>query len=137
MEPTVVSSGSRLLFNHLRANQKFSKRKMCRYTSLMCSTTSTLYAFQQPKSYICLLLLFCISAKYFDGSKQGCTYTSFTYFPRSQRIYIRLHKVTFERYLVVGCNFLDIIEIMSNCKTNTQGHIYTSILQGFSKSLVS
>ena len=30
--------------------------------------------------------------------------------------------------------FLDIIEIISNCNTNSQGRIYTSILQDFSKT---
>ena len=49
-------------------------------------------------------------------------------------VYIRPHIVTFYRYLVVGCIFLwllsyiykpfNIIEIMSNCNTNSQEHIY-------------
>ena len=67
--------------------------------------------------------------------------------PATNDVYIRLHKVTFYRCLVVGCIFLwllsyiykpfDIIEIMSNCNTNNQRRIYTSILQGFSKNLVA
>ena len=32
---------------------------------------------------------------------------------------------------------LDIIEIMSNCNINSQGRIYSSILQGFSKTMVA
>ena len=62
-------------------------------------------------------------------------------------VHMRPHKVTFYRCLVVGfiflwpldyiCKPLDIIEIMSNCNTNSQGRIYTSILQGFSKTLVA
>ena len=67
--------------------------------------------------------------------------------PAANDVYIRLHKVTFYRLLLVGCMFLlllsyiykplDIIEIMSNCNTNSQGRIYMSILQGFSKTLVA
>ena len=67
--------------------------------------------------------------------------------PAANNVYIRPHKVTFYRSLVVGCIFLwllsyiykalDIIEITSNCNTNSQGRIYTSILQGFSKTLVA
>ena len=61
--------------------------------------------------------------------------------------YIRPHKVTFYRCLVVGYIFLwllsyiykplDIMEIMSNCNTYNQGRIYTSILQAFSNTLVA
>ena len=64
--------------------------------------------------------------------------------PAAIDVYIRPHKVTF---LVVGYIFLwllsyiykvlDIIEIMSNGNTNSQGRMYTSILQGFSKTLVA
>ena len=67
--------------------------------------------------------------------------------PAANDVYIRPHKVTFYRCLVVGCIFfwllnyiykpLGIIEIMSNCDANSQGRIYTSILQGFSKTLVA
>ena len=67
--------------------------------------------------------------------------------PAANDVYIRPNKVTFYRYLVVGCVFLwllsyiykplDIIEIMSNCNTNSQRRMYTSILQGFSKTLVA
>ena len=32
---------------------------------------------------------------------------------------------------------MDIIEIMPNCNANNQGHIYTSILQGFSNTLIT
>ena len=62
-------------------------------------------------------------------------------------VHIRPHKVIFYRCLDVGCVFLwllncnykplDIIEIMSNCNTNSQGLIYMSILQSFSKTLVA
>ena len=67
--------------------------------------------------------------------------------PAANNVYICSHKVTFYRCLVVRCIFLwllsyiykvlDIIEIMPNCNTNSQGRIYTSILQGFSKTLVA
>ena len=67
--------------------------------------------------------------------------------PAANEVYIRPHKVTSYRYLVVGCIFLwllsyiwkllDIIEIMSNCNTNSQGRTYLSTLQGFSKPLVA
>ena len=67
--------------------------------------------------------------------------------PATNDVYIRPHKVIFYRCLVVGYIFLsllsyiykalDIIEIMSNCNTNSQGRIYTSILQGFLKTLVA
>ena len=62
-------------------------------------------------------------------------------------VYICLQKITFYRCLFVACIFLwvlsytykplDIIEIMSNCNTNSQGRIYMSILQGFSKTLIA
>ena len=67
--------------------------------------------------------------------------------PPANDVYARPHKVTFYRCLVVGCIFLwllnyiykplEIIEIISNCNTNSQGRIYTSILQSFSKTLVA
>ena len=54
--------------------------------------------------------------------------------PAVNDVYIRPHKVTYFRCLVVGCIFLwllsyiykvlDIIEIISNCNTNSQGRIY-------------
>ena len=60
---------------------------------------------------------------------------------------LRQQPTTFYRCLVVGCVFLwllsyiykplDIIEIMSNCNTNSQRRIYTSIFQGISKTLVA
>ena len=107
----------------------------------------SLSALQQPKTYICVLLLFHVRTKYFHASNQGQIYTSFMYFASSQRRYIRFHKVTFYRCLVVGCIFLwllsyickplDIIEIMSSCNTNNPGHIYSTKLQGFSKTQVA
>ena len=36
-----------------------------------------------------------------------------------------------------AANDLGIIEIMSNCNTNSQGRIYSPILQDFSKTLVA
>ena len=36
-----------------------------------------------------------------------------------------------------AANDLGIIEIMSNCNTNSQEHIYSPILQDFSKTLVA
>ena len=67
--------------------------------------------------------------------------------PAANDVYIRPHKVTFYRCLVAGCislwllsyiyKALDIIEIMSNCNIHSQGRIYSSILQGFSKTLVA
>ena len=67
--------------------------------------------------------------------------------PAANDVYIRSHKVIFYRCLVVGCVFLwllsyinkplVIIEIMSNCNTNSQEGIYAAALQGFSKTLVA
>ena len=89
------------------------------------------------------------ATKIFSCRQQGLTYTFFINFANGQR---RIHtssysQVTFYRCLVIGCTFLwllnyiykslDTIEIMPNCNTNSQGRIYTSILQGFSKALVA
>ena len=64
--------------------------------------------------------------------------------PEANCVYIRPHKENLYSCLVGGYTFpyftykpLDIIEIMSNCNNNKQGRIYTSTLQGFSKTLIS
>ena len=106
----------------------------------------TLSALQQPKTYIYVLLLFHVRPKCFHASSKDVYICPSCTSPATNDVSIRPHKVTFYRCLVVGWIFLwllsyiykvlDIIETMSNCNTNSQGRIYMSILQDFSKTLV-
>ena len=128
--------------------------------------------FQQATTYIYVFDAFYPHSLYLHCSSQKRIYTTSYCFTCNQHIfmpatkgvyvrpsytlpaanvvyirYIRPHKVTFHKCLIVWCIFLwlisyickplDIIEIISNCNINNQGRIYTSTLQAFPKTLVT
>ena len=107
-------------------------------TQSICTST-TKYVYIRPYCFTC------DQNTFMPATKDVYRRPSYT-LPGANDVYIRPHKVTFYRCLVVRCIFhwqlsyistpLVIIEIMSNCNTNKQGRIYTSVLQGFSKTLV-
>ena len=137
-----------ILESNLCVPSKFFSTATDGYIHPWCALPApTLSALHQPKTYIYVLLHFACDQNTFMPATRDVYIRPSGTSPAANDVYIRPNKVTFYRYLVVGCVFLwllsyiykplDIIEIMSNCNTNSQRRMYTSILQGFSKTLVA
>ena len=133
------------LFKHLRSEWIFFKqpRTYIYVLDAVYSHPFCLLFSNQRRIYTYSYCFACDQNIFMPPTMYVCVRPSCTS-PIANDIYIRLHKVTFYRCLVVGCVFLWLfsfiyklldMEIMFNCNTNNQGRIYTSILQGVSKIL--